>query len=73
MTCLCIVSNGDYFVSGSADKTLKYWHYDDGTVQQIGYGHSGLINSVAISPDNKSAVSVGSEGGIFIWTLPVIS
>jgi FOG: WD40 repeat len=73
MTSLCIVPNGDYFVSGSADKTVKLWHYDEGTVQQIGYGHSGLINSVAISPDTKSVVSVGSEGGIFIWSLPLIT
>lgn len=73
MTCLCIESNGEYFVSGSADKIVKLWHYDDGIVRSIGCGHNGLINSVAISPDNKSVVSVGSEGGIFIWILPIIT
>ena len=69
MTCLDIKSNGNIFVSGSADKQVKLWDYDDGLTLAIGRGHSGVINNVAISPDEKTLVSVGSEGGIFIWDL----
>ncbi len=69
MTCLDIEKQGDIFVSGSADKSVRVWDYDNGVTIGIGQGHSGKVNSVAISPDQKSLVSVGNEGGIFIWDL----
>lgn len=68
ITCLDIRPNdGALFVSGSADKLVKVWQYDDGIVVGVGRGHSGTVNSVAISPDQRHVVSVGSEGSIFIW------
>jgi WD40 repeat protein len=30
-------------------------------------GHSKTINSVAFSNDDKQLVSVGDDGGIFVW------
>jgi len=70
MTCLDIRPNdGCLFVSGSADKLVKVWHYDDGITIGCGRGHSGRVNSVAISPNQRHVVSVGSEGGVFIWSL----
>ncbi|GMI12017.1 hypothetical protein TrRE_jg8950 [Triparma retinervis] len=70
MTSLDITASGDKFVSGSGDKTVKLWSYDDGLVLGIGEGHSGAIQKVAISPDLSCIVSVGSEGGIFVWSMP---
>lgn len=46
------------------------WHYDDGLTMNVGTGHSGSVAAVRISPDRKIIVSVGSEGGIFIWAMP---
>lgn len=46
------------------------WHYDDGLTTDIGSGHSGKVTAVRISPDRSIIVSVGSEGGIFIWGMP---
>ena len=46
------------------------WHYDDGLTTSIGSGHSGKVAAVRISPDRQMIVSVGSEGGIFIWEMP---
>jgi len=68
MTSLDIDEAGDKFVSGSADKTVKVWSYDEGLVLGVGTGHSGAIQKVAFSPDMSTIVSVGSEGGIFLWT-----
>lgn len=48
----------------------KVWHYDDGLTMSVGTGHSGCVAAVRISPDRKIVVSVGSEGGIFIWAMP---
>jgi WD40 repeat protein len=70
MTSLDITADGSRFVSGSADKTVKLWSYDEGLVEGIGSGHSGVVNKVAISPDLSNIVSVGNEGGIFIWSMP---
>ena len=63
---------GEIFVSGSADKLVKLWHYDDGIATGVGYGHSGRISAVKFSPDMRSVVSVGTEGAIFIWEVPEV-
>ena len=56
-------------MSGGADKNVNVWHYDEGKLICTGKGHSGKISKLTLSPDQKMVVSVGSEGGIFIWTL----
>eukprot|EP00953_Heterococcus_sp_UTEX-ZZ885_P009298 5492-Heterococcus_DN1.PRE.4 len=48
----------------------QVWHYDDGIATAVGRGHSGKVGSVRISPDCNTIVSVGAEGGIFIWSMP---
>ena len=70
MTCLDVQPDGEYFVTGSADKLVKLWHYDDGMTVAVGRGHSGTVNKIAISPNKKRIISVGGEGAIFIWKLP---
>lgn len=70
MTTLDILSSGEFFVSGSKDKTLKIWHYDDGLTVATGRGHSGTIKAVKVSPDEKMVVSVGSTGEIIFWEMP---
>lgn len=70
MTTLDILPSGEFFVSGSKDKTLKIWHYDDGLTVASGRGHSGTIKSVKVSPDLKMIASVGSTGEIIFWEMP---
>lgn len=69
ITCLDIQSAGTFFVNGGADKNVNVWNYDNGELIASGKGHSGKISKVAFSPDQKSVVSVGHEGGIFIWSI----
>lgn len=57
---------------GGADRTVKVWMYDEGVPIAFGKGHSGAIAKVKNSPDGTYVVSVGEEGGIFIWTAPRI-
>ena len=59
-------------VSCSEDRMVKLWYYDEGIVHSIGLAHSGNITSCKISPDNKRIVSVGDEGAICIWKMPII-
>lgn len=70
MSCLDITTSGEFFVSGSRDKLLKIWHYDDGLTVAVGKGHSGNIKAVKISPDQKTIVSVGTTGEIIFWEMP---
>lgn len=70
LCCLAISKSGQTFCSGGQDRLLKLWDYEGGLCKYLGIGHSGMISSVAIAPDQKSIVSVGSEGAIFIWNFP---
>jgi len=61
---------GMSFVSGSVDRLVKVWHYDQGDAKFVGEGHSGDISAVRVSPDGQKIVSIGAEGAIFVWTMP---
>lgn len=67
---LDVVVGGEMFVSGGADNLVKVWAYVEGVVLSVGHGHSGPIQDVKVSPDERRIVSVGEEGGIFIWRMP---
>jgi len=66
-----VTSDGQNFVSVGEDKLIKIWGYDDGLCNFIGIGHSGPVNKVVFSPDQRTIVSVGAEGAIFVWENPV--
>ena len=70
VNALAITKEGEHFASGGEDKRIKLWDYDEGLSYWSGLGHSGNITGIAISPDQKSIVSVGTEGAIFIWATP---
>merc|ERR1712224_543977 len=63
-------ADGDLFLSGGNDRLVRLWNYDSGNLLALGRGHSGSISSLKISPDRRRVISVGLEGGIFIWKLP---
>ena len=46
---------------------MQVWGYDQGYCYCTGVGHSGAVTRVRVSPDRAFIVSVGSEGGIFVW------
>lgn len=58
------------FVTAGLDRLVKMWLYDEGDCIAVGSGHSGAINKVKISSDNRRIASVGEEGAIFIWKVP---
>lgn len=39
MTSLDVEPSGEFFVSGSKDRMLKVWHYDEGLPMAVGHGH----------------------------------
>lgn len=61
---------GDCFVAAGNGCQVKVFSYDEGELVATGEGHSGHINSVRIAPDQRTMVSVGEEGAIFVWKYP---
>ena len=49
---------------------FRSWNYDEGICYYAGEGHSGAINKLKISPDQRKIVTVGSEGAVFLWETP---
>merc|ERR1719229_1360359 len=67
---LCMNADGRYFVAGGSDKKVTLWNYDEGSKYYSGEGHSGSVTAVRVSPDEKTIISCGTEGGICIWLVP---
>lgn len=59
--------DGEAIISGGGDKLVRVWGYDEGHCYFVGVAHSGAVTRVAVTPDKSSIVSVGTEGGIFVW------
>ena len=50
-------------------KVVKLWSFDGAKHLVDGMGHSGQINSIIFSPDDRQMISVGSDGCIFVWNV----
>lgn len=67
LSSVAIDVDGEAIASGAGDRLVKLWGYDEGNCYALGIAHSGAVNKVAITPDKRHVVSVGSEGAIMIW------
>lgn len=70
MTTLDVSASGSFFVSGSADATLRLWYYDAGVHFAEGIAHPSGIEAVIISPDQQTVVSAGLQGAVLVWSIP---
>jgi WD40 repeat protein len=68
---LGLSSKGDRLVSGSADRTIKLWRMEDGSLIGSLFGYTGGVTSVAFSPDDKFVIS-GGEDGIAVWDVDAL-
>ncbi len=64
---MAVDAAGGCIVTGGADKLVRLWAYDEGCCTAVGVAHSGCVTRAQMTPDGGRVVSVGSEGGIFIW------
>jgi WD40 repeat protein len=62
---------GNRLVSGSADRTMKLWRMEDGSLIGSLFGYTGGVTSVAFSPDDKFVIS-GGEDGIAVWDVDAL-
>ncbi|MBD2497060.1 serine/threonine-protein kinase [Nostoc sp. FACHB-280] len=64
---LAITQDGKTLVSGSSDKTIKFWKLaDNSLIREISAHNSGVI-AIAISPDEQIVASSSNDQTIKIW------
>ncbi|XP_031105431.1 guanine nucleotide-binding protein subunit beta-like protein [Ipomoea triloba] len=56
-------------VSGSWDRTIKVWNLTNCKLRSTLAGHTGYVNTVAVSPDGSLCASGGKDGVILLWDL----
>ncbi|KAF8105894.1 hypothetical protein N665_0152s0029 [Sinapis alba] len=56
-------------VSASWDHTVKVWNLQNCELMNTLAGHSGYLNTVAVSPDGSLCASGGKDGAILLWDL----
>ncbi len=59
--------DGSVLVSGSRDKTLKYWEVPGGRLMRTVKAHSGWVRAVAYAPDGKVVASCSDDNTIKFW------
>lgn len=59
--------DGQKFVSGSDDKTIKIWNSSDFQELRTLRGHTDWVYSLAISPDGQKIVSGSKDNTVKVW------
>jgi WD40 repeat protein/DNA-binding SARP family transcriptional activator len=54
-------------IAASSQDTARVWDAETGTVRRTLLGHTGLVHSVAWSPDSSQLVAGGSDGTAKVW------
>ncbi|KAG5310590.1 CFA52 protein, partial [Acromyrmex insinuator] len=70
MNCVDISSDGQCFVTGSNDCTIKIWEYNSADLTYIGTSHAAIITACKFSTDGKYIVTTSADGTIIIWKRP---
>jgi WD40 repeat protein len=62
-------SNASLFVSSGRDMTIIVWHLEgeSATVMRTLRGHTGLVSSVSLSPDDRFIVSGSWDMTVCVW------
>ncbi|KAL1926977.1 hypothetical protein VTP01DRAFT_5307 [Rhizomucor pusillus] len=61
--------HGKYMLTGSEDKMICLWRTKDWEYLKTLKGHKGKVNSIAIHPSGKIALSVSSDKTVIVWNL----
>jgi WD40 repeat protein len=56
-------------IAASSQGTARVWDAETGTLRHTLFGHSGLVHSVAWSPDSSRLVTGGSDGTAKVWEI----
>jgi WD40 repeat protein len=59
--------DGRQLVSGSADRTVRVWNFDNGECVQKLEGHTDEVYAVAFHPDGTCIASASRNAAIALW------
>jgi WD40 repeat protein/uncharacterized caspase-like protein len=62
-----VISNNNCIISGNLDGTITIWDTTSGTAVHTLEGHTGVVTSVAVSPDAKKLLSGSMDATIKVW------
>ncbi len=60
---------GRWVASAGEDSTVKVWDSHAGKLVRSFRGHTGLVSSVAFTPDGQLLVSGSRDGTVKVWAL----
>lgn len=69
VNAVAISKDNRFFVSGSADNTVKLWDLETGRLEKTLKGHHDCVVSVTFTPDNRWVVSGSFDNTMKIWDI----
>jgi WD40 repeat protein len=80
ISSIAVDSAGQYLYTGSYDKTVRIWKIDEGKIETalktepvIIDGNQGIIQKVLVSKSGEKLISLGGDGSLTIYRLPIES
>ncbi len=73
VTSVDFSKDGKFALSGSLDRTIRLWDYEEGKTIQLFYGEADRITAVKFSPKNDFFASAGLDGTVHLWRYNVDS
>jgi WD40 repeat protein len=61
--------DGRHALSGSDDRTVRWWDLETGACRHVLQGHTGGVNAVALSGDGRHALSGSGDRTLRWWDL----
>lgn len=69
ITCVAVSPRGNYALTGSDDRTVRYWDLDAKTEKGKLLVHGDRVTCIAYSPNGKYALSGGWDKKAILWDL----
>ncbi|MBD2215333.1 hypothetical protein H6G27_36835 [Nostoc linckia FACHB-104] len=67
VNAVALTRDGNYMISGSADKTLKVWNWQTGEELCTLNGHSSWVQALALTLDGKYVISGSLDRTLKVW------